>query len=149
MTRTYSIKAKSTEYNGILYRSQLEAHWANFFHSLDIPYLYEYKSYRLERGLVYLPDFHLPLAPYRVVEIKPTSPTKTEIYKCRMLSHQVGKVAIFVGQPSLDVEVYLFGNGQKKDIKINWLFRLECLAKGVSSKTGVNMLKLNMVLRND
>jgi len=146
MKRTYSIEAKPTEYKGILYRSQLEANWASFFHSLGIPFVYEYKSYRLGQGLVYLPDFYLPLAPYRVVEIKPTSPVKAEIYKCRILSRQVVKVAIFVGQPSLDVEIYLFENGRRKSIKPDWSLRLKCLVKRVSLKTGLNMLKLNMVL---
>jgi hypothetical protein len=35
------LKAIDTEYDGHLYRSRLEARWAVFFDTLDIPFEYE------------------------------------------------------------------------------------------------------------
>ena len=52
-------KPIETRYNGIVYRSRLEARWAIFFNSLSIPYIYEPEGFNLD-GLMYLPDFWLP-----------------------------------------------------------------------------------------
>lgn len=52
-------KAIQTEYNGFLFRSRLEARWAVFFDACGVNYEYEPEGYRLNNGLLYLPDFLL------------------------------------------------------------------------------------------
>lgn len=54
------IRAIPTEYNGIQFRSKLEAEWAKFFDSIGIRYIYEPEGYVLSDGTKYLPDFYLP-----------------------------------------------------------------------------------------
>lgn len=66
------LKAIETRWNGILFRSRLEARWAVFFDRLSVKYLYEAETYSLPPipgaprdafgdGIVwYLPDFLLP-----------------------------------------------------------------------------------------
>lgn len=56
------MKAIKTKYNGILFRSKLEAEWAKFFDAIDIPYIYEPEGFEFEDGTRYLPDFYLPEA---------------------------------------------------------------------------------------
>jgi hypothetical protein len=53
------IRAIETPYNGILYRSRLEARWAAFFDHLGVEAYYEYEGFKTEHGN-YLPDFWLP-----------------------------------------------------------------------------------------
>ena len=55
-----TIKAIQTEYNGIKFRSRLEARWAVFFDTAKIRYEYEPEGYETEDGTRYLPDFYLP-----------------------------------------------------------------------------------------
>lgn len=63
------IKAIETEYNGILFRSRLEARWAVFFDAAGVKYEYEPYSFMLG-GIGYVPDFYLP--DYELyVEVKP------------------------------------------------------------------------------
>lgn len=70
------IKAIETEYNGVMFRSRLEARWALFFDLLSIEWMYEYEGYETSAGW-YVPDFWLPDVYMRsqakgcFVEIKP------------------------------------------------------------------------------
>lgn len=54
----------------VLFRSKLEARWALFFDLIREPWLYEPKSFILENGMVYVPDFYLMNIGW--VEIKPS-----------------------------------------------------------------------------
>jgi hypothetical protein len=54
------LKAIDTWWNGLWFRSRLEARWAVFFDYLDIKYEYEKEGYDLGDGIWYLPDFWLP-----------------------------------------------------------------------------------------
>lgn len=63
MKSDYDYKAKKTSYNGVDYRSILEARWAVFFDLLSIPFNYEKEYAEVEAGcrvIWYKPDFHLP-----------------------------------------------------------------------------------------
>jgi hypothetical protein len=48
-----------TKYNGVTFRSRLEARWAVFFDHMGIRYLYEPKRVTTPLGW-YIPDFYLP-----------------------------------------------------------------------------------------
>jgi hypothetical protein len=63
------MNAIPTMYQGVSFRSRLEARWALFFDSLNAPWVYEREGFDLPSGR-YLPDFYLPDS-QRWVEIKP------------------------------------------------------------------------------
>ena len=88
------IKAYPTEYNGVNYRSRLEARWALFFDYLKIPVKYEPKQFVLESRR-YTPDF--ALNPRTFIEVKPSSIPLLTLKKVSELSVQYG------------FDVYIFG----------------------------------------
>lgn len=49
-----------TTYNGVRFRSRLEANWARAFDDAGIKWDYEPEGWRFGNGLCYLPDFYLP-----------------------------------------------------------------------------------------
>lgn len=53
------IKAIPTTYNGVEYRSRLEADMALFLDRLGVPHSYEVRSFLLDKGVHYRPDFAL------------------------------------------------------------------------------------------
>lgn len=63
------LQAIPTFYNGIKFRSRLEARWAYFFDLCKIKWNYELEGYELENAR-YLPDFYLPETE-TWVEVKP------------------------------------------------------------------------------
>jgi hypothetical protein len=66
-----TIAAKPTLYNGVRFRSRLEARWAVFFDAIGAQWTYE-PSFPELAGLLYQPDFLLgPREPNWVVEVKP------------------------------------------------------------------------------
>ena len=54
------IRSIPTIYHGVLFRSRLEARWAEAFDRRGIAWMYEEDSYDLGGGVYYLPDFLLP-----------------------------------------------------------------------------------------
>lgn len=54
-----TIKPIETHYNGLRFRSRLEARWAVFFDALGIEYEYEPEGFELPSGARYLPDFRV------------------------------------------------------------------------------------------
>lgn len=82
------LKPIETKYNGYRFRSRLEARWAVFFDTLDVPYRYEPEGFDLD-GTWYLPDFWLPTWECWV-EIKPHSPCYDEMNRCCALAGKSG-----------------------------------------------------------
>lgn len=73
------MEAIKVKYNGIQYRSKLEARWALFFDQYGLRFEYEPTTFRLKSGL-YCPDFYLTdLACY--AEVKPLILEPTEGYE--------------------------------------------------------------------
>jgi hypothetical protein len=64
------VHSLATRYNGTLFRSALEAKWAQAFDMLWIEWEYEVEAILLPNGTTYLPDFKLPRAG-QFVEVKP------------------------------------------------------------------------------
>lgn len=54
------IKAIDTYYKGNYYRSRLEARYAVFFDSINLPFQYESEGFRINDEINYLPDFYIP-----------------------------------------------------------------------------------------
>lgn len=64
LTPGYDIKAIETFYNGVFYRSRLEARWAHFFNFLGLNSYYEHEGYQINvsgKKINYLPDFYIPV----------------------------------------------------------------------------------------
>jgi len=92
------IKAIETAYRGYKFRSRLEARWAIFFDTLHLKWVYEEEGFDfIDTPVVYcgdeilytgyyLPDFYFPDLNY-YVEIKGSTATQQEMYKCAALSH--------------------------------------------------------------
>lgn len=103
------IESKPTVYQGITYRSRLEARWAVFFdhhHKSIKSYVYEPLTKHLPNGWEYSPDFLVTLkAPISkdvtiknfFVEIKPSTPTPAYLKACRYyMEHLEHPLVIFV-----------------------------------------------------
>jgi hypothetical protein len=66
-------------YNGYLFKSRIECKWAIFFEYLNIDYLYEPRTFKLENNTDYTPDFYLPLFNLWI-EVKSTYPVGKYIF---------------------------------------------------------------------
>lgn len=90
------VKSIPAEYEGVRFRSRLEARWAVYLDNVGIKWLYEYEGYQLPGGW-YLPDFYLPQEKIWL-EIKPSEPSEIEIQRARELAiHTVVGVVLFYG----------------------------------------------------
>lgn len=90
------MKAVQTWFDGIHFRSRLEARWAVFFDALGIHYCYEAEGFDFN-GVQYLPDFFLPKHDF-YIEVKGEVPTTGEREMADMLAVGTGKpVFIFYG----------------------------------------------------
>lgn len=92
------IKAIETVYKGYRFRSRLEARWAVLFDSLGLKWEYEKEGFDLGDAGWYLPDFWIPELMDMVIEIKPNTPTGSEIRKCDALAWEENMIMI-VGSP--------------------------------------------------
>lgn len=54
------IEAIPTKYNGITFRSKLEATYARLFDYFEMEWMYEVEGYKFQDGTWYLPDFYFP-----------------------------------------------------------------------------------------
>src|SRR5712691_5872767 len=136
-----TVKAIETFYHGYRFRSRLEARWAVFFDSLEMPYRYEPEGFDLN-GIWYLPDFYLPK--HRCwIEIKPDLPSKEEREKAVRLC--IGKeqaVMILAGDAWNDATCFYFDFlkmkltkekitdiYKKSNYKFHWLTTTECITQ--------------------
>lgn len=86
MTVRYTIEAKPTFYNGVQFRSRLEARWAAFFNSYNYRWAYEPVDFG-----GWSPDFLLNHKSYSdFVEVKPTIEFDKETGD-KMMKHCSGK----------------------------------------------------------
>lgn len=94
------MKPIPTEFEGVQFRSRLEARWAVFFSAMEIPYVYEPRPFNIQNLGIYCPDFLLLNGQY-LAEVKPEWPTSLEILKARgaiPLANVIGTI-ILIGQP--------------------------------------------------
>jgi hypothetical protein len=93
------IKAIETKYSGYKFRSRLEARWAVYFDTMNIPWEYELEGFDLGITGKYLPDFWLPTF-NAYAEVKANEPTKLELDKAQALCNMTDKSLIWlVGVP--------------------------------------------------
>jgi hypothetical protein len=93
-----------TLYNGVRFRSRLEARWAVYFDALGIQWRYEFEGYNLPVVGYYLPDFWLP--PVNMwAEVKPGKFSAEESQKCRLLATTTGYMCLLLDGPP-EVKVF-------------------------------------------
>jgi hypothetical protein len=106
--REYNKPPKLTQYNGIIFKSALEARWAVFFDCLGIEYYYEPHFEEVETGctsVYYKPDFYIP-ALNKYFEIKPSKPTHEEKVKAAAWTNDICEIVILfkLNPPTEDKE---------------------------------------------
>ena len=88
------IEAIQTKYNGVIFRSRLEAQWAVFWDELGVKWEYEPQPFKFSDGKQYTPDFWI--VDLRLwVEIKPTAKIAHEEkaeWKCSQLAYETGNL---------------------------------------------------------
>ena len=91
-------QAQKTTYNGIEFRSKLEAKTAQALDNLGIEYEYEPQGYQLSNGMWYRPDFWLPYA--------------GEFIECKgvMKNEDMAKIAGLVKDTNAPVVVISYNN---------------------------------------
>jgi hypothetical protein len=104
------MKPIETKYNGLRFRSRLEARWAVFFDRLNLKYQYEPEAYVID-GINYLPDFYLPELNL-FIEIKPIDPPGEELEKIIAFSRHK-EILLLVGSPYAKFDRY--GRGVRLD----------------------------------
>lgn len=126
-----------TKYNGVQYRSRLEARWAAFFDQLGIDYYYEYEGFQLPSGW-YVPDFFLPSHGW--FEIKPKEPSERE---CK-LAHEMVSI-LRAG----DLQPYEYSNNLRERFYILVGFPLEMVyAPNSGEEDAGRKLEGNLWLEN-
>lgn len=143
--RIYTIPYESIDYEGVKYRSKLECRWHVFLDTLGIIHIYEPKRFYFG-DTIYTPDFGIVAQEYDYIEVKPTNPTPMEYYKCRALSSQGFKVALFAGKCSPDVQVYLWENGTRRYIPRSSAFLQQCFQFRLTGRQGETIAALKTVL---
>ena len=91
------MKAIPTWYDGIRFRSKLEAQWAKLLDHYGIPWAYEAEGYEFKDGTKYLPDFWLPDSK-QWLEVKGIMNDK-DMHKCMTLAKESGHDVI-IGYPN-------------------------------------------------
>lgn len=98
-----------TGYNGVDYRSVLEARWAAFFHMMGVLVEYEPKTFVLGDGRPYTPDFYLPKMNLWA-EVKPdaTEIVDAESAKALRLKSDMPdiNICLFVGIPNYGAKIF-------------------------------------------
>ena len=94
-----NIKAIETYYQGIWFRSRLEARWAVFFTRMGVKWEYEREGYQFD-NYCYLPDFWIPeMKAY--CEVKPAATQETP----DGVRAQMFQSLLYAGTPSVPVYI--------------------------------------------
>jgi hypothetical protein len=147
------LKPIETAYNGLRFRSRLEARWAVFFDALNIKYLYEPEGFDLGDDIRYLPDFWL-IEQQCWIEIKPSHLVIPSWYvfdkndrpiidRCKMLSTQSNnRVVLLTGDLrhlhtrrddcTWEMIPYICWYGDDPDDSHEWCYCTICGAKDIT-----------------
>jgi hypothetical protein len=103
------IQAIETHYQGIRFRSRLEARWAVFLDFFGIKWIYEHEGYLIGNEC-YLPDFYI-IQHDCFLEIKPVAPEVSDFKKVSIASVVSGKPVILAwGMPCSQYDAHdVFG----------------------------------------
>jgi hypothetical protein len=108
------MKPIETLYNGVTYRSRLEARWAAFFEHIGFRYIYEPEGFE-HAGERYLPDFWVDeLDGY--FEVKPHNAAKKEVLRVRQWQRDMAasgmRLFSVFGEPNPDKYIMCDPSGE-------------------------------------
>jgi hypothetical protein len=95
--RIYNIKPLPTNYNGIKFRSKLEAQWAVFFNELGYDFEYEPEGFT-DGKIKYVPDFFIKELDM-FFEIKPTDKISEKELDKLLLASLIKPIGLCCGLP--------------------------------------------------
>ena len=90
------MKGVSVEYNGIIFKSKLEAKWACYFDCIGIKWQYEPNLFKFKNNIYYKPDFFLPQVNLWAEVKIDNELTTLEIEKIKCLINETGKRCILL-----------------------------------------------------
>lgn len=117
-----TIKAIETKYKGYKFRSRLEARWAVFFDSAQIPWEYEKEGYTLRTGECYLPDFYLPEQNI-FVEVKGEMPNDDYMRKLAQFGAEIEKSVLVLNgifEMNQEYSLFCFNEPNGKIPELEW-----------------------------
>jgi hypothetical protein len=97
------MRSLESTYNGVRFRSRLEARWAALFDSYSIKWVYEPDVFYTCNGS-YLPDFYLTEM-HCYVEVKPR-PGMADADQCKAVADQTGASFLILDSPALECRAY-------------------------------------------
>jgi hypothetical protein len=113
------IRALSTTYASVRFRSRAEARWALFFDAVGLKWQYEFEGFELRSGC-YLVDFWLPDVNL-YVEVKGREPTDVERARCADLAQATeADVLIAVGNPEERFQLLWFDRAGEREARYVW-----------------------------
>lgn len=139
-----------TKYEGVVYRSRLEARWALFFDKIGFSPFYE--PFTVERnGLSWTPDFILHSgisiykpSDYTLIEIKPTRPNSDYIeYLTKMHDPRKSDILICVGSPTLEQPngVHIRNHNNKTQVNLSGFAGIRCPECGLYTINDYSLAK--------
>ena len=111
-----------TEFQGVKYRSLLEAQWASFFSALGVRTVYESATFRLRDGTIYTADLFVPEMNNLHIELKPNTLSLEEMRKCEAVSSMGYNIVAVVGRPFVPFVERRSISGHRSAYQI-WTFR--------------------------
>ncbi len=116
---TAVLRSLSTRHLGLIFRSRLEARWAEYFKRLGVTWCYEPEGFVLPNGQGYCPDFFLPQLNC-FAEVKPQG---DDFHKARLLATTGKTVLLLEGLPHRMMRVLRPGdaNAPSEDICCFWI----------------------------
>lgn len=124
-----SIRPIPTEYNGIKFRSKLEAKWAEYLDSKGVEWLYEEEGYDLN-GVWYLPDFFLPKQ-FAFLEVKGLLDDRSKD-KCQRLADAITTyhLKVYLGTPEMEM---ILVESSEEQLRSRYEHRVHCLGLRIES----------------
>lgn len=113
------IRALSTRYAGVRFRSRAEARWALFFDAIGLSWQYEFDGFLIREG-AYLPDFWLPEVRL-FFEVKGAQPTDEERAKCASLAKAAEcDMLLAIGNPEERFQLLWFDRDGEREGLYVW-----------------------------
>jgi hypothetical protein len=108
--------AIETEYNGILFRSRLEARWAIFFDACNLNWIYEPECFILSNTQKYTPDFYIKDFDL-YIEVKPNFDwleNKYHFDRYKLFGYEKGLLVLSSSYPDLQTNALFEKNNNLK-----------------------------------
>jgi len=112
--------AIETEYNGVLFRSRLEARWAIFFDACNLNWIYEPECFILSNTQKYTPDFYIKDFDL-YIEVKPNFDwleNKYHFNRYKLFGNIKGLLVLSSSYPDLQTNAFFEKNNNEGFINV-------------------------------